>query len=69
MPTADAATAVLQGGGGNGASEAEVAEVVAAAISANKLDAYVMDPVMVATSGDRLLERYALWVLGLKHLF
>lgn len=35
---------------------AELAEAVAAAIAGHGLTAYVMDPVMVATSGDRLLE-------------
>lgn len=35
---------------------AEVTEIVAAAIFAHKLNSYVMDPVMIATSGDRLLE-------------
>lgn len=34
---------------------AELAREVAAAIRAHDLDNYVMDPVMVATSGDRLL--------------
>ncbi len=38
---------------------AELAEEVAAAIGHHGLSRYVMDPVMVATSGDRLLERDA----------
>ena len=35
---------------------AELAEVVAEAIAAHGLTAYVMDPVMLAASGDRLLQ-------------
>jgi hydroxymethylpyrimidine/phosphomethylpyrimidine kinase len=38
---------------------AEVVEVVAAAIRGEGLPNYVLDPVMVATSGDRLLDRDA----------
>ena len=38
---------------------AEVAEIVASKISAHKLNPYVMDPVMVATNGRRLLEHNA----------
>ena len=38
---------------------AEVAEIVASKISAHKLNSYVMDPVMVATNGRRLLEHNA----------
>jgi hydroxymethylpyrimidine/phosphomethylpyrimidine kinase len=34
-------------------------EVVAAAVAAERLGNYVLDPVMVATSGDRLLDRDA----------
>jgi hydroxymethylpyrimidine/phosphomethylpyrimidine kinase len=37
----------------------ELVEVVATAIQAHELDGYVMDPVMVATSGDRLLNQDA----------
>ena len=36
-----------------------VVEVVEAAIRSHRLPAYVLDPVMVATSGDRLLDRRA----------
>lgn len=42
---------------------AELATEVARAIEHHALDRYVMDPVMVATSGDRLLERDAEGVL------
>jgi len=38
---------------------AELAEAVAAALREHALASYVMDPVMVATSGDRLVEREA----------
>ena len=38
---------------------AELAEAVASALREHALAAYVLDPVMVATSGDRLLERDA----------
>jgi len=38
---------------------AEVVEAVAAAITRHHLPNYVLDPVMVATSGDRLLDRDA----------
>ena len=38
---------------------AEIVATVAAAIRRHQLDAYVLDPVMVATSGDRLLDRDA----------
>src|SRR5690606_4123453 len=38
---------------------ADLVEAVAAAIAAHGLDRYVLDPVMVATSGARLLERDA----------
>ncbi|MYH53046.1 MAG: bifunctional hydroxymethylpyrimidine kinase/phosphomethylpyrimidine kinase, partial [Gemmatimonadetes bacterium] len=38
---------------------AEIVSTVAAAIRRHRLDAYVLDPVMVATSGDTLLERDA----------
>ena len=38
---------------------AEIVATVAAAIRGHRLGAYVLDPVMVATSGDRLLERDA----------
>ena len=38
---------------------AEVAEGVAATLARRRLPNYVLDPVMVATSGDRLLERDA----------
>lgn len=36
-----------------------IVEVVAAAIADHELTGYVLDPVMVATSGDRLLDRNA----------
>src|SRR5438445_126664 len=38
---------------------AELVEAVAAGIARRRLPRYVLDPVMVATSGDRLLERAA----------
>ena len=38
---------------------ADVAETVAAGIARHRLPNYVLDPVMVATSGDRLLDRAA----------
>jgi len=38
---------------------AELVETVAAGIARRRLPSYVLDPVMVATSGDRLLERDA----------
>lgn len=38
---------------------AELVEVVAAALRAHRVSALVVDPVMVATSGDRLLEQDA----------
>jgi hydroxymethylpyrimidine/phosphomethylpyrimidine kinase len=38
---------------------AELVDVVARAIRRHSLDRYVLDPVMVATSGDRLLDRDA----------
>src|SRR5262245_43551984 len=38
---------------------AEIVDAVAAAIARHRLPNYVLDPVMVATSGDRLLEREA----------
>ena len=40
-------------------ANAEIVATVAAAIRRHQLGAYVLDPVMVATSGDRLLERDA----------
>lgn len=38
---------------------AELAEAVASALSEHALAAYILDPVMIATSGDRLLEHEA----------
>lgn len=38
---------------------AELVEVVAAAIARHEFPSYVLDPVMVSTSGDRLLDRDA----------
>ena len=38
---------------------AELVETVAAGIARRRLPSYVLDPVMVATSGDRLLDRDA----------
>ncbi len=38
---------------------AELVQLVADAIESHSLDAYVLDPVMVATSGDRLLDQDA----------
>ena len=43
---------------------AEVAEVVAAGIERHALANYVLDPVMVATSGDRLLDRDAVQIVS-----
>ncbi len=43
---------------------AELAEVVAAALERRRLPNYVLDPVMVATSGDRLLHRDAEQVIA-----
>ena len=43
---------------------AEIVIAVAAAIRRHRLGAYVLDPVMVATSGDRLLERDAVAACG-----
>ena len=40
-------------------ANAEIVATVAAAIRRHRLSCYVLDPVMVATSGDRLLERDA----------
>ena len=40
-------------------ANAEIVATVAAAIRGHRLGDYVLDPVMVATSGDRLLERDA----------
>ena len=44
-------------------ANAELVEMVAEAIGAHRLDRYVMDPVMVATSGDRLLDEDAVTAL------
>src|SRR3954452_22440796 len=57
---ADLSPAALKSGMlGNGA----IASVVAAAIREHSLRAYVLDPVMVATSGDVLLEQDAIEVI------
>ncbi len=43
---------------------AEMAQTVARSVRDHELDRYVMDPVMVATSGDRLLDEEAEATLG-----
>lgn len=45
-------------------ADAEIIEAVAAGIREFSLGPYVLDPVMVATSGDRLLEEDAIGALG-----
>ena len=43
---------------------AELVETVAAGIARRRLPSYVLDPVMVATSGDRLIDRDAEQLIG-----
>src|SRR4029077_17978572 len=42
----------------------EIVETVARRIAEHRLTTYVLDPVMVATSGDRLLDRAAEQAIG-----